>query len=82
MVGFDDIQIAVHNSPSLTTVRQPLQKMGETAARTLLNRIDDPETYVAEIQIEPELVVRNSTARVPESTTSHIPGWQSVPRFR
>ncbi len=82
VVGFDDIQIAVHNSPSLTTVRQPLQKMGETAARTLLNRIDDPEAYVAEIQIEPELVVRNSTARVPESTTSHIPGWQPVPRFR
>jgi len=82
VVGFDDIQIAVHNSPSLTTVRQPLQKMGETAARTLLNRIDDPETYVAEIQIEPELVVRNSTARAPDSTSSHIPGWQSVPRFR
>jgi len=65
VVGFDDIQIALHNSPSLTTVRQPLQEMGETAARTLLNRIDDREDYVPEIQIEPELVVRNSTARAP-----------------
>jgi LacI family transcriptional regulator len=63
VVGFDDIQLAVYNSPSLTTVRQPLQKMGETAARTLLNRIDDREDYVPEIRIEPELVVRNSTAR-------------------
>jgi len=65
VVGFDDIQIAIHNSPSITTVRQPLQKMGEIAAHTLLNRIEDREEYVPEIQIEPELVVRNSTARAP-----------------
>jgi len=65
VVGFDDIQFAVYTSPSLTTVRQPLQKMGETAARILLNRIEGREDYVPEIRIEPELVVRNSTARVP-----------------
>ena len=63
VVGFDDIKIAVHNNPSLTTVRQPLQKMGEIAARTLLNRIEEREDWVAEITIEPEFVVRNSTAR-------------------
>jgi LacI family transcriptional regulator len=65
VVGFDDIKIAVHNNPSLTTVRQPLQKMGEIAARTLLNRIEEREDWVAEIAIEPEFVVRNSTARAP-----------------
>jgi LacI family transcriptional regulator, galactose operon repressor len=65
VVGFDDIRIAVHNNPSLTTVRQPLQMMGEMAARTLLNRIEDHEGWVADIEIEPELVVRNSTARAP-----------------
>jgi DNA-binding LacI/PurR family transcriptional regulator len=63
VVGFDDIRIAVHNNPSLTTVRQPLQKMGEIAARTLLNRIEDREDWVPEIAIEPEFVVRNSTRR-------------------
>lgn len=62
VVGFDDIQIALHNNPSLTTVRQPLQKMGEVAARTLLDRIDRPEYWVPEISIDPELVVRKSTA--------------------
>jgi DNA-binding LacI/PurR family transcriptional regulator len=62
VVGFDDIRIAVHNNPSLTTVRQPLQQMGEIAARTLLNRIEHPEDFVPEIAIEPELVVRKSTA--------------------
>jgi LacI family transcriptional regulator len=65
VVGFDDIAIAVHNNPSLTTVRQPLQRMGEVAARTLLNRIEDHKDSVADIAIEPELVVRNSTARAP-----------------
>ncbi len=65
VVGFDDIRIAVHNNPSLTTVRQPLQKMGEIAARTLLNRIEEHEDWVQEISIEPEFVARNSTGRVP-----------------
>jgi DNA-binding LacI/PurR family transcriptional regulator len=63
VVGFDDIRIAVHNNPSLTTVRQPLQKMGEIAARTLINQIEEHEEWVPEIAIEPEFVVRNSTAR-------------------
>jgi LacI family transcriptional regulator len=61
VVGFDDIRIAVHNNPSLTTVRQPLQKMGEIAARALLSRIEEHEDWVPEIAIEPEFVVRNST---------------------
>ena len=65
VVGFDDIRIAVHNNPSLTTVRQPLQKMGEIAARTLLNRIEEHEDWVQEILIEPEFVARNSTGGVP-----------------
>ena len=69
VVGFDDIRIAVHNNPSLTTVRQPLQEMGEIAARTLLNRIEGHEDFVPEIAIEPEFVVRNSTAGAPAQTS-------------
>ena len=72
VVGFDDIQIAAYNSPSLTTVRQPLQKMGETAARTLLDRIDSGDDYVPEIEIDPEFVVRNSTARAPVARKNSI----------
>jgi LacI family transcriptional regulator len=63
VVGFDDIRIAVHNNPSLTTVRQPLQRMGEMAARALLDQIEDHEDWVPEITVTPEFVVRNSTAR-------------------
>lgn len=65
VVGFDDIKIAVYNNPSLTTVRQPLEKMGEIAARTLLDRIENHDNGVPEITIEPELVVRDSTTWAP-----------------
>jgi DNA-binding LacI/PurR family transcriptional regulator len=62
VVGFDDIQSAAYLSPPLTTVRQPLQEMGEIAARTLLDRIEKQVKYVAEISVAPEFVVRDSTA--------------------
>jgi DNA-binding LacI/PurR family transcriptional regulator len=63
VMGFDDISNAAFHTPSLTTVRQPLVRMGEVAAQTLLERIEDKNECPAEIAIEPELVVRESTAR-------------------
>lgn len=65
VVGFDDIQSAAFQNPSLTTVRQPLREMGALAAQTLLERIGSPATkpYARVITVEPELVVRESTAR-------------------
>ncbi len=64
VVGFDDIQAAAYTNPTLTTVRQPLEKMGEIAASTLLDRIENRAEYVPEIAIAPEFVVRQSTGRV------------------
>jgi DNA-binding LacI/PurR family transcriptional regulator len=63
VVGFDDIRIAVHNNPSLTTVRQPLQRMGEIAASTLLKRIEHHEVSAEVIEVAPEFVIRDSTTR-------------------
>lgn len=63
VVGFDDIQGAAYNIPSLTTVRQPLTRMGNIAAQTLLERIENGGEYPGEIAIEPELVIRESTAK-------------------
>jgi DNA-binding LacI/PurR family transcriptional regulator len=67
VMGFDDIPGAAFHSPSLTTVRQPLKRMGEVAAETLLDRIEGKKEYPSEIAIEPELVSRESTARAPSS---------------
>ncbi len=70
VVGFDDIQSAAFQNPGLTTVRQPLRKMGEIAAETLLRRISSPENapYPKLITVEPELIVRASTASAPQRT--------------
>ena len=62
VVGFDDIQNAAFQNPRLTTVRQPLRRMGELAAETLLQRISGVKSYPKVIAVEPELVVRESTA--------------------
>jgi DNA-binding LacI/PurR family transcriptional regulator len=62
VVGFDDILSAAYINPPLTTVKQPLHKMGEIAARTLLDTIEERMKYVTEIAVEPELVVRRSTS--------------------
>ena len=62
VVGFDDISLASFSIPPLTTVRQPLLKMGRIAAQTLLDRIEERAEYIHEIAIEPELIVRKSTA--------------------
>ena len=67
VMGFDDIPGAAFHSPSLTTVRQPLNRMGEVAAQSLLERIEGKKDYPAEIAIEPELVVRESTAQIASS---------------
>ena len=67
VMGFDDIPGAAFHTPSLTTVRQPLNRMGEVAAQSLLERIEGKKEYPAEIAIEPELVVRESTAQAPGS---------------
>jgi DNA-binding LacI/PurR family transcriptional regulator len=72
VIGFDDIIVAEYFNPRLTTVRQPLHKMGWTAAQLLIKRIQFPEEpYPHEVWFEPELVVRESTASI-----------DSVPRSR
>jgi DNA-binding LacI/PurR family transcriptional regulator len=39
VIGFDDIRSAAYQNPSLTTVRQPLRKMGTLAAETVLRSV-------------------------------------------
>jgi DNA-binding LacI/PurR family transcriptional regulator len=65
IVGFDDIPGAAYANPGLTTVRQPLQKMGQIAAQTVVDLIEGRGQYVPEIAIEPEFVIRQSTGPAP-----------------
>src|SRR5882762_5053696 len=65
IVGFDDIPGAAYANPGLTTVRQPLIKMGQIAAQTVVDLIEGRGEYVPEIAIEPEFVIRESTGPAP-----------------
>ena len=69
VMGFDDIYAAAYHNPALTTIRQPLFEMGSLAARTLLDRLAGGErTEIPRtLNVEPELVVRHSTARVQDA---------------
>jgi LacI family transcriptional regulator len=68
VIGFDDIPGAAFYTPSLTTVQQPLHRMGDVAAQVLLERIEGKKEYPSDIAIEPELIVRESTAKAPGSS--------------
>jgi DNA-binding LacI/PurR family transcriptional regulator len=63
VVGFDDIYEAAFHIPALTTIRQPLIRMGMLAAEVLTQRIANPDLKPEPfVQVEPELIVRESTA--------------------
>jgi LacI family transcriptional regulator len=65
VLGFDDIASAAYHTPSLTTIRQPLRRMGEMAAQLLLKRIQNPtDAFPDTIMFEPELMQRESTIPV------------------
>jgi LacI family transcriptional regulator len=58
VVGFDDIFLAAHAHPPLTTVRVPAYGLGWTAAEVLITRIEGEP--VSSVTLETELVIRES----------------------
>jgi len=65
VVGFDDIPGAAFCNPTLSTVRQPLIRMGQIAAQTLVDQIEGRGEYVPEIAIGAEFVARASSGPAP-----------------
>lgn len=65
IVGYDDIPMAKWVSPRLTTIRQPLRRMGEEATRLVLRMADAPLDSVPRMDLATSLVVRESTAPPP-----------------
>ena len=61
MVGFDDMQLAAHVHPPLTTLRQDKLGLGAEAGRALLARIDGAEDEPLTITLPVELVERASS---------------------
>jgi LacI family transcriptional regulator len=64
VIGFDDIKVAPYLQPALTTIRQPIEKLGATAVELLLEMVEEKSVPkpLPRFLIEPELVVRDSCA--------------------
>lgn len=62
-IGFTDGVLSKHATPSLTTVSQHGQQMGEKAAELLIDKLekDDQDDHYQTVVIETELILRNST---------------------
>ena len=63
VAGFDDLFIAPYMQPTLTTVRQPMRRMGQLAMENLIKLMTGEESVVR-IKVKAELIVRESTGRV------------------
>jgi LacI family transcriptional regulator len=68
VVGFDDIGQASLVHPALTTVRQPMEQMGRSATRMLLELIADPQQQMGRVTLPTTLVVRGSCRELTLST--------------
>ena len=62
IVGFNDMPFIDRLQPPLTSVRVPQREIGTTAADLLLAQLSSGDDPVRQILLEPELVVRSSTA--------------------
>jgi DNA-binding LacI/PurR family transcriptional regulator len=65
VVGFDDSPVAATARPPLTSVRQPIEEMGQEAARLLLELVDASDRAPRRVILATELIRRASSAGRP-----------------
>jgi LacI family transcriptional regulator len=66
IVGFDDLPLAEHLAPGLTTVHVPSRRMGATAAQYILDCIAGNDT-ATRFELPTEIMIRGSAAIPPVS---------------
>jgi LacI family transcriptional regulator len=66
IIGFDDTFMASQVYPSLTSVRQPLANMGETALEMLVTLLQGRMVLNPRRELPTELIIRQSTGKAPQ----------------
>jgi len=73
VIGFDDVALSALAAPSLTTVRQPLEAMGNLAVNIIMEGItaaqEKRDWTITHHRVAPELVIRESTRAISLSTS-------------
>lgn len=62
IIGFDNIKFAQYSTPGLTTVKQDIFTKGKVSAEMILNDLQNGQQTRHSILLQPELVIRDSTA--------------------
>jgi LacI family transcriptional regulator len=73
VTGFDDIPLAEHSHPSLTTVCQPIYDIGRRICGMLIELLQGNELAERHILLEPELVIRESSGKARHSAMGAAP---------
>jgi alanine racemase len=72
VVGFDDIDLAQHVDPPLTTVHQPIRRKGEEAVRVLLSVVQRRDDKPEHSRLDTRLIVRGSTGPAPRPRQEEV----------
>lgn len=64
ITGFDDIPLAEHAHPPLTTVHQPIYQIGTMVCQMLVNLITGEEMPEQKVILQPSLIVRQSSSKI------------------
>jgi LacI family transcriptional regulator len=78
VTGFDDIPMARHLHPQLTTVKQPIRELGETAFETLYSMISGEQLAERDIALPTRLMCRESCGCQPGATLAGVTELASV----
>lgn len=62
LVSFDDSQLAVASEVKLTTIAHPKDKLGEEAAKAIINMVERKKIFY-NMKMQPELIIRGSTKK-------------------
>ncbi|MDY6878490.1 MAG: LacI family DNA-binding transcriptional regulator [Chloroflexota bacterium] len=60
VTGFDDVSLAAHSHPPLTTVRQPIYEIGQRICRMLIRLIEGKTLEECHVILKPQLILRES----------------------
>ncbi|WP_318530041.1 LacI family DNA-binding transcriptional regulator [Secundilactobacillus paracollinoides] len=64
VMGYDGIDLGTYVEPALTTIQQPIARMGELAMQLLINRINNPDINHQVVELPVRLIQRESVVNI------------------